>query len=82
MESFWALDEIVELGEAQAETALRADPQLYARLRAASSAPLRRRPLPRGDRAGHEATDAGGSGGDDARLRESARTLWSKVRRG
>jgi len=82
LESFWALDAIVELGEAQAETALRANPQLYARLRAASSAPMRRRPLPRADRAGHETTDTGGGEGADARPRESARTLWPRVRRG
>ena len=46
LESFWALDEIVALGEAEAEAALRAHPALLERLQAASSAPSRRRQLP------------------------------------
>ncbi|MFO8151342.1 MAG: patatin-like phospholipase family protein [Trueperaceae bacterium] len=46
IESFWALDEIVALGEAEAETALRAQPALLERLQAASTAPMRRRSLP------------------------------------
>ncbi|MFU8887517.1 MAG: patatin-like phospholipase family protein [Trueperaceae bacterium] len=46
LESFWALDEIVALGEAEAEAELRAHPALLERLQAASSAPSRRRRLP------------------------------------
>lgn len=46
IESFWALDEIVALGEAATESALRAQPALLERLQAASGAPMRRRRLP------------------------------------
>jgi hypothetical protein len=46
LESFWAVDEIVALGEENAEAALQANPALLARLRAASSEPLPRRHLP------------------------------------
>jgi len=46
LESFWALDEIVALGEARAEASLRAHPELVERLQAASGAPMRRRALP------------------------------------
>jgi NTE family protein len=49
LESFWALDEIVALGEAEAEAQLRGHPALLGRLQAASSAPLRRRPLPQAE---------------------------------
>jgi NTE family protein len=44
MESFWALDEIVAQGEVNAEAALRARPELLARLQAASGPPAPRRP--------------------------------------
>ena len=46
LESFWALDEIVALGEARADASLRAHPELLERLQAASGAPMRRRALP------------------------------------
>jgi len=82
LESFWALDKIVDLGEAQAEAALRARPQLFARLRAASSAPMRRRPLPAPRTAETESNAAVNADPADANPLESARTLWSKVRRG
>jgi len=46
LESFWALDEIVALGEAEAEAELRTHPALLERLQQASSAPMRGRSLP------------------------------------
>jgi len=56
IESFWALDEIVELGEAETDAALRARPALLERLQATSGAPMRRRRLP--PAAGREAPAA------------------------
>lgn len=44
--SFWQIDEIVALGEENAEAALRANPTLLTRLQSASSNPLPQRPLP------------------------------------
>ncbi|MDA0700392.1 MAG: patatin-like phospholipase family protein, partial [bacterium] len=46
MESFWALDEIVAIGEVNTEAALRSHPELPERLRKASGPPMRRRSLP------------------------------------
>jgi NTE family protein len=58
LESFWALDEIVALGEARAEASLHAHPELLERLQAASGAPLRRRPLPAATSDAADAADA------------------------
>ncbi len=82
LESFWALDEIVALGEAEARAQLRAHPDLLERLQAASSAPLRRRPLPRAEigasrdahgpsRAQDASAASPGPGGDDGAVREA-----------
>jgi NTE family protein len=46
LESFWAVDEIVELGAANARAALAAEPDLLERLQAASGPPPPRRRLP------------------------------------
>ena len=58
LESFWALDEIVALGEAEAENELRAHPALLERLQAASGAPMRGRPLPEADHGAALAAEA------------------------
>jgi NTE family protein len=49
VDSFGALDEAVAHGEVNTEAALRANPDLLARLQAASGPPMRRRPPPRPD---------------------------------
>jgi NTE family protein len=46
LESFWAVDEIVALGEANARAAFASQPDLLARLQATSLPPLPRRRLP------------------------------------
>lgn len=46
LESFWALDEIVSIGETNAEAALRSQPELLARLHQTSGTPMARRRLP------------------------------------
>jgi NTE family protein len=47
VDSFQALEEAVAHGEVNTEAALRADPELLARLQSASGPPMTRRPLPR-----------------------------------
>jgi NTE family protein len=49
LESFWKLDEVVAQGEANAEAAFRARPELLRRLRDASGGAGVRRPLPQPD---------------------------------
>lgn len=82
LESFWALDEIVSLGEMNAEAALRARPELLADLREASGGPPARRRLPKPAPAPGAVTPVAEAAERVARSAESIRTRLSTRRRG